>query len=146
VRQAAWVELPSSGPPAVASPSSSTPVASGPVVGDKNFPMPAPGTCKLGERDGQPVPDPQCTPGAIDAAVTEANLTATICKSDWREKAYPAVEVDTRMKANSARAYGLPPDYEGEYTTLSRGCSAALRKIHATGGPNHKLSPAPKIG
>jgi hypothetical protein len=37
-------QLPNSGPPAVASPSSPAPVAGGPVVGDKNFPMPAPGT------------------------------------------------------------------------------------------------------
>jgi hypothetical protein len=55
----------------VASPDPSVPVVSGPVVGDKNFPMPGARTCKLGERDGRVMPDPRRTPGAIDSAVTE---------------------------------------------------------------------------
>lgn len=46
-------QIPSSDPPAVAPPA---PAASGLVVEDKNFPMPAPGTCKLGQRDGRVVP------------------------------------------------------------------------------------------
>jgi hypothetical protein len=109
--------LASSGP-SVASPDPSAPIVSGPVVGDKNFPMPGARTCKLGERDGRAMPDPRCTPGAIDSAVTEANLSDTICKPDWREKAYPPVLVDARMKEDSARSYGLLPDYEGEYDHL----------------------------
>ena len=106
--------------------------------------MPAPGTCKLGERDGQPVPDPQCTPGAIDAAVTEANLAATICKSDWREKAYPAVEVDTRMKADSARAYGLPPCYEGEYDHLVSRMLGGSSEDPRNRRPQPQAKPNPK--
>lgn len=80
--------------------------------------MPAPDTCKLGQDNGLLLPDPRCTPGAIDPAVTQVNLTDTICKPGWRDKAYPPVSVDGRMKADSARSYGLPPDYEGEYDHL----------------------------
>lgn len=96
----------------------SAPATSGLVVEDKNFSMPTQGTCKLGQRDGRAVPDPRCTPGAIDPAVTAANLRDTICQPDWREEAYPPVPVDGRMKAASARAYGLPADYDGEYDHL----------------------------
>jgi hypothetical protein len=49
-----------------------------------------------------------CTPGAIDPAVTQANLTSTVRKPDWRKKAYPPVTVDDRMRTDSARSYGLP--------------------------------------
>jgi hypothetical protein len=107
-----------SGPAAGASPSAAAPAANGPVIGDKNRPMPAPGTCKMGQRNGLAMPDPHCTPGAVDVVVTQANLTETICKPDWRERAYPAVPVDARMKSDSARAYGLPSDFDGEYDHL----------------------------
>ena len=108
----------SSGPQIAAAPGSSAPAGRDPVVGDKYFPMPAPHTCMLGQRNGQLLPDPRCTPGAIDPAVTQANLTDTICKPGWREKSYPPVSVNNRMKMDSARSYGLPPDYEGEYDHL----------------------------
>jgi hypothetical protein len=98
-------------------PGLSAPVAS-PIAEDKNFSTPAPNTCKLRQSNGQFLPDPQCTPGAIDPAVTPANLTDTICKPGWREKAYPEAQVDSRMKADSALSYGLSPDFDGEYDHL----------------------------
>src|SRR5262249_57423667 len=33
--------------------------------------------------NGQPLPDSGCTPGVVNAAVTQANLDATICKSGY---------------------------------------------------------------
>jgi hypothetical protein len=65
----------SSGPQIAAAPGSPAPAVRDPVVGDKYFPMSAPHTCMLGQRNGQLLPDPRCTPGAIDPAVTQANLT-----------------------------------------------------------------------
>jgi hypothetical protein len=56
----------SSGPQIAAAPGLSAPAVRDPVVGDKYFPMPAPHTCMLGQRNGQLLPDPRCTPGAID--------------------------------------------------------------------------------
>jgi hypothetical protein len=137
-------ESPALRPPAVASPSPSAPAASGPVIGDRNSPMPAPGTCKLGEYDGQPLPDPHCTPGAIDAAVTEANLADTICKPDWREKAYPPVEVDSRMETGSARSYGLSPDYEGEYDHLVSRMLGGSSEDPRNRWPQPQAKPNPK--
>jgi hypothetical protein len=106
--------------------------------------MPAPGTCKLGEYDGQPLPDPHCTPGAIDAAVTEANLADTICKPDWREKAYPPVEVDSRMETGSARSYGLSPDYEGEYDHLVSRMLGGSSEDPRNRWPQPQAKPNPK--
>jgi hypothetical protein len=127
------------GTPATGTPA---PVAS-PVVEDKNFSIPAANTCKLRQSNGQFLPDPRCTPGATDPAVTPDNLTATICKPGWRETAYPEAHVDSRMKADSARSYGLSPDFAGEYCTtiLSQECSAVLPKTRVIGGRSQMLSP-----
>jgi hypothetical protein len=110
-------ELPNFGPPAIASPSSSAPVAGGPVVGDKNFPMPAPVPASWGSVIDSPCP----TLGARLVRSTAQSLRPTSqpqSASQTGEKADPPVEVDSRMKADSARSYELPLDYEGEYDHL----------------------------
>lgn len=53
------------------------------VVTDLNL---APGQCKARIIDaaaGLCLPDPACTPGAIDPTVTQENLASTICKSGY---------------------------------------------------------------
>ena len=87
-------------------------------VGTASAPMPAPGTCRLGSRDGQPLPDGHCTPGAVNPAVTPATLTQTICRSGWTKTVRPAVARTDRMKAASARSYNLPRSLKGEYDHL----------------------------
>src|ERR1041385_277815 len=42
--------------------------------------QPAAGTCHYRYRQGEPLEDPACTPGAISPAVTQANLKSTICR------------------------------------------------------------------
>ncbi|MEO7234352.1 MAG: hypothetical protein ABIW80_03155 [Lapillicoccus sp.] len=62
---------------------------SGPVVADGpgwrgvsvDGPVPAPGTCHYGGSSTTPLPDPSCTPGAVDAAVTQSTLAQTLCRS-----------------------------------------------------------------
>lgn len=39
----------------------------------------SPSSCKF--RNGDQLPDPSCTPGAIDPAVTQANIHSTICRT-----------------------------------------------------------------
>lgn len=44
-------------------------------------PVPAPGTCHYRVANGRySLPDPSCTPGAVDPAVTEADLASTVCR------------------------------------------------------------------
>ncbi|GDY28780.1 hypothetical protein [Gandjariella thermophila] len=92
--------------------------ASGLPVGNSHTPMPAPDSCRLGNRDGQPLPDPRCTPGAVNPAVSQANIDDTICRSGWTSTVRPATSVTSRMKAQSARSYGLSQSEHGEYDHL----------------------------
>lgn len=83
-------------------------------IGDASAPVPAPGTCKLGSRDGQPMPDLRCTPGAINPAVRQDNIATTICKTGWTKTVRPPTSVTNRIKAQIDQAYGLPTNTEGE--------------------------------
>lgn len=83
-------------------------------IGASGFPMPPPGTCHTGTFNGQPLPDPVCSPGAINPAVTQANIHDTICRAGWTATVRPPVAVTDKIKAASARAYGLAPDARGE--------------------------------
>ncbi|MBO0822446.1 MAG: hypothetical protein J2P27_01145 [Actinobacteria bacterium] len=83
-------------------------------VDDPHSPIPAPGTCKLGSRDGQPLPDPKCTPGAINPAVHQDNIASTICKSGWTKTVRPPTSLTNRIKLQIDRAYGLPTNTQGE--------------------------------
>src|SRR5690349_12934334 len=42
--------------------------------------QPPAGSCHYRYEQGEPLEDPKCTPGAISPAVTQANLTSTICR------------------------------------------------------------------
>lgn len=90
------------------------------------------------------MPDPRCTPGAIDAAVSQANLIDKICKPDWREKAYPSVQVDDRMKADSSRSYGLSVDYAGEYDHLVSRMPGGSSEDPRNRWPQPQAKPNPK--
>jgi hypothetical protein len=65
--------------------------------------------------NGQPLPDSGCTPGVVSAAVTQANLDATICKSGY-SSSVRAPESETKsFKKKIMAAYGEPgslSDYE----------------------------------
>ncbi len=58
------------------------------------------GTCHY--RDGGRLPDPRCTPGAIDPAVTQANIRRTICVSGYTTKVRPPAEQTDRFAASAA--------------------------------------------
>jgi hypothetical protein len=93
-------------------------VAGGLPVGDKTWPMPAPGTCKLGSENGQPLPDRACTPGATNPAVTPDTIRDTICKAGWTTTVRPSSSVTSRMKIASAKSYSLPTGEKSEYDHL----------------------------
>jgi hypothetical protein len=49
-------------------------------------------------RDGGQLPDPACTPGAIDPAVTQANIKSTICRSGYTATVRPPAAQTNRAK------------------------------------------------
>ena len=52
------------------------------------------------------LPDPACTPGAIDARVGQANLAQTICRSGYTRTVRPPRGVTDEIKRRAIRAYG----------------------------------------
>jgi len=76
--------------------------------------MPPAGTCHAGTFNGQPLPEPHCTPGARNPAVTQDTIGSTICRAGWTATVRPPVAVTDTIKAASARAYGIAPGTRGE--------------------------------
>jgi hypothetical protein len=71
-------------------------------------PVPAPGSCRMSAAaDGAALPDPSCTPGAIDATVTQANLSTTLCRpGGYTSSVRPPVGLTEPYKYAAVRAYG----------------------------------------
>ena len=58
-------------------------------------------------RDGGQLPDPKCTPGAVDPAVTQGNLRSTICHPGYTKTVRPSASQTNRFKFEVAYpAYG----------------------------------------
>jgi hypothetical protein len=59
-------------------------------------------------RDHGVLPDPRCTPGSIDPAVTQRDLHSTICRSGYTKTVRPSEPQTERFKYHVAYpAYGL---------------------------------------
>ena len=61
-----------------------------------------PGSCHANNR----LPDPACTPGALDPRVTQATITTTICTRGWTATVRPAESVTEPIKRERMAAYG----------------------------------------
>jgi hypothetical protein len=65
------------------------------------------------------LPDPKCTPGEIDANVTQDNLFTTICHSGYTQTVRPAVSYTNNLKKQQIADYGYPDtsmkDYEEDH-------------------------------
>jgi hypothetical protein len=82
--------LPSTGPAVGVSPG---PLAATAVTGHVTGTLPA--SChERTAANGQPLPDPACTPGVVSTAVSQANLDTTICRPGYTKTARPP-ESDT---------------------------------------------------
>ena len=75
--------------------------------------QPAPGSCHYRWDGSDPLPDPSCTPGAINPPVTQADIATTICSSGWTSTVRPPESVTSPEKVASAAAYG----YTGPFST-----------------------------
>ena len=59
--------------------------------------------------DGGQLPDPHCTPGSVDPAITQADIGRTICRSGYTAKVRPPSSETGKAKYDVAYpAYGLP--------------------------------------
>jgi hypothetical protein len=75
------------------------------------------GSCRA--RDDGRLPDRQCTPGAIDPAVTQADLRTTICVSGYTEKVRPPESQTGKFKFSEAYpAYHIADGTESELDHL----------------------------
>jgi hypothetical protein len=88
-------------------------VGPGPLVTYTVQPQPAAGSCHYSWVGTYPLPDPTCTPGAVDPQVTQGNLASTICRSGWTAIVRPPESVTGPEKAASAATYG----YTGPWAT-----------------------------
>lgn len=68
-------------------------------------PQPRPGSCAARGSGRFALPDAHCTPGAIDPAVTQANVFSTICRSGYTRTVRPPLSVTSVEKRASMRAY-----------------------------------------
>lgn len=69
----------------------------------------SPGQCQATSIDaatGEYLPDPSCTPGAVDPAVTQSNIDTTICRSGYTATVRPPASETDRFKVTSLAAYG----------------------------------------
>jgi len=77
-------------------------------------PQPAPHTCRARGTGLYELPDPGCTPGALNPAVSQADIASTICASGWTSRVRPPESVSEPEKFASMRAYG-GHGYASEY-------------------------------
>ncbi|MGF7237729.1 MAG: hypothetical protein ACQSGP_22620 [Frankia sp.] len=91
-----------------ATPSAGPPVATTTVPVSSGTGGSYPTRCQA--RDHNELPDPRCSPGATNPAVTQATVGRTICRSGYTARIRPAESVTEAIKRRAIRAYG---DYAG---------------------------------
>ncbi len=70
-------------------------------------------------RDHGLLPDPRCTPGAIDPAVTQADIASTICAPGYTTRVRPPESQTEAFKFGQAYpGYGLAPGTQSELDHL----------------------------
>jgi hypothetical protein len=52
------------------------------------------------------LPDPRCTPGAVNPAVTQADIATTICTSGWTATVRPPESYTEALKRQQMARYG----------------------------------------
>lgn len=80
-------------------------------------PVPAPGSCRYRHTpDGEVLPDLDCTPGAVDQAVTQGNIEQTICRpGGYSDSVRPPEAMTEALKYKMLAAYGVPASQVDKY-------------------------------
>lgn len=83
------------------------PVGPGPADPYTVQPQPAPGSCHYrNAANGSVLPDPACTPGATNPAVSTETLYSTVCRKGYSASIRPPREITDAEKSANADAYG----------------------------------------
>ena len=80
-----------------------SPVAATPTTANSTVSETASAPCHM--RDV--LPDPACTPGVIDPAVTQATISTTICVSGYTKTVRPSASYTGKLKYQQMTAYGF---------------------------------------
>ena len=70
-------------------------------------PQPPPSSCHVRGQYPFNMPDPHCTPGALNPAVPQATIRMTICRPGYSSSIRPSTSVTEPEKLASIRAYGF---------------------------------------
>ncbi|MFF7358354.1 hypothetical protein ACFZA1_37865 [Streptomyces filipinensis] len=100
---------PATGPSGSAAPAGAAkiPVGAGPQTTYTVQQQPPAGSCHYRYEKGEPLEDPVCTPGATSPAVTQANLSTTICrKGGYTKNIRPPEGITRKEKQANAASYG----------------------------------------
>ncbi|HWC81841.1 MAG TPA: hypothetical protein VG756_17975 [Pseudonocardiaceae bacterium] len=66
-----------------------------------------------------PLPDPSCTPGALNPDVTQSTIDSTICVSGWTATIRPSTSYTNKLKTEQIAEYGYADtnlsDYEEDH-------------------------------
>jgi len=108
-------------------------------------PQPPPGSCHARGHGLYSLPDPRCTPGAIDPAVTQSDIGRTICRSGYSESVRPPESVTEPEKRANLLAYGdHRPLHDYEYDHLVSLELGGARNDPRNLWPEPGASPNPK--
>jgi hypothetical protein len=81
--------------------------------------QPRPGSCHARGSGLFSLPDPRCTPGSLNPAVTQSSISSTICSSGYTRTVRPPEAVTEAEKRASLAAYGdTGPLHAYEYDHL----------------------------
>jgi hypothetical protein len=81
--------------------------------------QPPSGSCRAVGSGLDALPDPHCTQGAVNPAVTQASIGSTICRSGWTSTVRPPESITAPEKRASMAAYGIRgPTSRYEYDHL----------------------------
>lgn len=99
-------------------------------------PVPAAGSCHFRTgAHGAVLPDPGCTPGAVDPLVTQANLRSTVCRAGgYTTSVRPPQALTEPVKRKLMAAYGIPWTMASHYELdhlieLSAGGASDVRNL-----------------
>jgi len=109
-------------------------------------PFPAAGRCHARQAANGVLPDPACTPGAVDPHVTDATLESTVCRrGGYTSTVRPPTSITNSEKRLAQTAYGQsdgPSAYELDHLVPSSW--GALPTVRRTSGPSRDPPRTPR--